>query len=85
MTTPFIAKLMNEPSGTIRGKQNVGAYWAKALTQVPDFRFELLDVLTGVGSITIYYRAVFGKLAAEVFFFDECKKVIKAVAHYHEI
>ena len=85
MTTPFIAKLMNEPSGTIRGEQNVGAYWAKALAQVPDFQFELLDVLTGVGSITIHYRSVFGKLSAEVLFFDECKKVIRAVAHYAEI
>jgi hypothetical protein len=85
MTTPFIAKSMNEPSGTIRGKRNVGAYWAKALAQVPDFQFELLDVLLGVGSIIIYYRGAFGELAAEVLFFDECKKVVRAVAHYHEI
>lgn len=49
MTTPFIAKSMNEPSGTIRGKRNVGAYWAKALAQVPDFQFELLEVLLGGG------------------------------------
>jgi hypothetical protein len=39
----------------------------------------------GVGSIIIYYRGAFGELAAEVLFFDECKKVIRAVAHYDKI
>jgi len=83
MTSPFIAKLMNEPTGTIKGKDNVRAYWAKALQRLPDLHFELIEVLAGVDSITIYYHAVLGKRGAEVFFFNEQGKVARAIAHYH--
>jgi ketosteroid isomerase-like protein len=83
MTSPFIAKLMNEPTGTIKGKDNVRAYWAKALQRLPDLHFELIEVLAGVDSITIYYHAVLGKRGAEVFFFNEQGKVARVIAHYH--
>jgi ketosteroid isomerase-like protein len=83
MTSPFIAQLMNEPSGTLKGKENVRAYWANALTRIPDLHFNLIEVLTSVNSITIYYQAVFGKRAAEVFFFNESGKVSRAIAHYN--
>lgn len=72
-------------SGTIRGKQNVKAYWEKALKRVPDLKFEVIEVLVSVKSIVIYYKAVFGKLAAEIFFFDESGKVKKVIAHYAKI
>jgi hypothetical protein len=83
MNSPFIVQLMNEPSGTITGKENVRAYWAKALERIPDLHFDLIEGLTGVDSITIYYQAVLGKRAAEVLFFDENCKVKRAVAHYN--
>ena len=83
MTSPFIAKLMNEPTGTIKGKDNVRAYWAKALQRIPDLHFELIEVLTSVDSIIIYYHAVLGKRGAEVFFLNESGKVARAIAHYH--
>jgi ketosteroid isomerase-like protein len=83
MTSPFIAQLMNEPTGTIKGTENVRAYWAKALERIPDLHFDLIEVLTSVDSITIYYHAVLGKRAAEVLFFDENGKVIRGIAHYN--
>ncbi len=83
MTSPFIVKLMNDPTGTIKGKENIRAYWAKALSRIPDLHFELIEVLASVDSITIYYHAVLGKRAAEVFFFNESGKVNRAVAHYN--
>jgi ketosteroid isomerase-like protein len=83
MTSPFIAQLMNEPTGTIKGKENVRVYWARALERIPDLHFDLIEVLAGVDSITIYYHAVFGKRAAEVLFFDESGKVRRAIAHYN--
>jgi ketosteroid isomerase-like protein len=82
MTSPFIAALMQEPSGTITGKANVRAYWDQALKKVPDLNFKLIDVLVGVDSITIYYQAVFGKRAAEVLFFDTNHQVKRGIAHY---
>ncbi len=83
MTSPFIVTMMNEPTGTIKGKEKVRAYWAQALERLPDLHFDLIEVLASVDSITIYYHAVLGKRAAEVFFFDDNGKVRRAVAHYN--
>ena len=83
MTSPFIATVMQEPTGTIKGKANVRAYWAQALERVPDLTFGLIDLLISVDSITIYYHAVLGKRAAEVLFFDENFKVTRSIAHYN--
>jgi len=35
MTSPVIRVLAGEPSGKLRGKAAVGAYWAKALAKGP--------------------------------------------------
>jgi ketosteroid isomerase-like protein len=83
MTSPFIAAMINEPSGTLKGKEKVRAYWAQALERLPDLHFDLIEVLASVDSITIYYHAVLGKRAAEVLFFDDNGKVKRAVAHYN--
>lgn len=82
MTSPVIVQIAGEPSGKLRGKQAVGAYWRKALQLIPDLHFELLSVLVGVGSITLYYKGARGRLAAEVFHFGADRKVVKAFAHY---
>lgn len=82
MSSPFIATFTGDPVGTLKGKDRVGAYWRVALERIPDLRFELLGVFTGVDSITIYYKAVLGKLATEVLFLDESGKACRAFAHY---
>lgn len=84
MSSPVIIQIAGEPSGTLRGKAAVAAYWKKALQLIPDLRFELISVLTGVSSITICYKGARGRLAAEVFHFGPGKKVTKAFAHYSE-
>ena len=81
MTSPIIIQVVSEPSGTLKGKAAVGAYWAKALQLIPDLRFELLATLIGVSSITLYYKGARG-LAAEVFHFGPDRKVVTAYAHY---
>jgi len=82
MSSPMIVQLANEPSGTLRGKKAIGAYWARALSMIPDLKFELLSVLAGVNSITLYYKSAHGRLAAEVFHFGADRLVTKAYAHY---
>jgi hypothetical protein len=82
MSSPFIVQIAGEPSGSLSGKVAVGGYWGKALKLIPDLHFELVSVLVGVGSVTIYYKGGGGRLAAEVFFFDANQKVSRAVAHY---
>ena len=81
MASPYIAQIAGEPSGVLKGKTAVGAYWARALELMPDLRFELVHTLVGAASITLYYRGARG-MAAEVFFFDAAGKVFRACAHY---
>jgi ketosteroid isomerase-like protein len=83
MTSPFIAAFAGEGSGTLKGKAKVRAYWQDALERIPDLRFELLEVFACVESVTIYYRAVLGKLSAEVFFLDPSGKAYRAFSHYN--
>lgn len=81
MASPVIAQLMNEPSGILRGKAAIRAYWARALAQHPYLHFELIQVFAGAGSVTLTYRGHRG-LGAEVFWFDADLKVARAAAHY---
>ena len=82
MSSPVIIQVAGEPSGTLKGKAAVGAYWKKALHLIPDLRFELLSTLIGVNSVALYYKGARGRLAAEVFHFGPDKKVVRAYAHY---
>jgi hypothetical protein len=82
MSSPFIVQIAGESTGKLKGKEAVGAYWRKALALIPDLQFELISVLVGLDSITIYYNGAGGRPAAEVFLFDRDGKVCKAFAHY---
>ncbi len=81
MSSPFIAQMAGEPSGLLKGKATVAAYWAKALERFPTLQFELHSVLVGVNSLVIYYQGVNG-MAAEFFCFNSSGKVYKSAAHY---
>lgn len=81
MSSPVIPVLVGEPSGKLRGKAAVGAYWTQALQKLPDLHFELVTVLAGVDSVTIYYKGHSG-LCAEVLHFGPTGKVRAAFAHY---
>jgi hypothetical protein len=84
MTSPLIVQRMKEPSGTLQGKDRIRPYWAIGLAAQPPLKFELLEVYTGVRSITLRYRRHTGKIAAEVLEFDERGKVVRGIAHHGE-
>ncbi len=81
MSSPLIAQLAGEPSGRLRGKSAVGAYWSEALRRLPDLRFTLIDVFVGVDSLLLHYQGARGP-AAEWFEFGPDGQVIQAAAHY---
>lgn len=81
MSSPYIAQVAGEPSGKLKGKKAIGAYWTSALKLIPDLHFELVSTLVGANSITLYYKGHRG-MAAEVFIFDLAGKVSQAFAHY---
>lgn len=81
MSSPNIPRLTNEPSGTLKGKEAVGAYWQRALERTPTLHFTLEHVLLGINSITLIYQGARG-ISAEVFHFDRDGRVSRAYAHY---
>ena len=81
MNSPVIVQMQGIASGKINGKENVGKYWEAALAKFPNLHFELITVLKGVNSVTLYYKGHRG-FSAEVFFFNDCGLVYEAFAHY---
>jgi len=85
ITTPMIKLAGGIESGSLQGKEQVKAYWKKALDKIPDLHFELVDVTSGVDSVALYYKSVMNKMAIEVMFFDENGLVKKMIAHYTDL
>jgi len=81
MSSPAIKQIMNEPTGVIKGKEQVRVYWEKALSMNPNIYFELISLYLGANSVVIHYKGHRG-LSAEVFFFNSEGKVKSAFAHY---
>ena len=71
ITTPMIKLAGGIESGSLSGKENVAAYWRKALSKFPDLKFELIDVTSGVNSVALYYKSIMDKKAVEVMFLNE--------------
>jgi hypothetical protein len=82
MTSPLIIERLSEPSGILNGKTAVRSYWARGLAAKPPLRFELVGVFAGVRSITIHYRSIGRREAAEVLQFNDAGQVMRAAAHY---
>lgn len=83
-TSPFVIKLMGNEDGTIRDKELLRDYFLKGLSAYPELQFELIDVLPGVQSITLYYVSVNNLRAAEVMHINSDGKISKVSAHYRE-
>lgn len=82
-SSPLIVKLWGDANGTIKGKENLRSYFAKGLATYPQLKFNLIQLLFGVNSITIYYHSVNNLLTAEVMVLNEEVKAIQVRAHYH--
>ena len=82
MASPKIATIADEPSGLLRGKAAVAAYWAKALSLAPDLHFEQLAVFVSARSVAVQYRNHAGRVAVETVEFNDAGAVVRAAAHY---
>ena len=81
-TSPFVVRLLNNPSGTLHGLSDLRSYFLKGLETYRDLRFELIEVLEGVNSVTLYYHSVKNLMSAEVMVLNEKGKISKVLAHY---
>jgi ketosteroid isomerase-like protein len=82
--SPFVAVLNGDPAGVVRGKEELRAYFARAFERFPDLRFEPLDVLVGVDSITLSYVSVGNRRAAEVMTLGPDGRAVRVLAHYRD-
>jgi ketosteroid isomerase-like protein len=82
MTSELIQRLGFEASGTLRGKSNVRAYWAKALTLVGDLHFELIDTYVSPDSVAVFYQNERGKKICEYLRCDAAGKIVQGSANH---
>jgi hypothetical protein len=82
LTSPVAAKILNEPSGTVRGKAALRNYFKLGLEAYPNLHFDLQDVMQGLSSVVLCYINQKGTKTAEFMEFDENGKVTRVVANY---
>lgn len=83
-TSPYMMKLLDGSSGTLKGKGALRSYFARGLAAYPDLQFELIEAWAGVQSLVVSYRNVKrGVLAAEMMVMNPEGEVIRGIAHYH--
>lgn len=80
-SSPLISELAGESSGKLIGKAAVRNYWQAALARLPNLRFELVHVFSGVDCVTILYRGHRG-LCAEVLQFGRNNLALRGQALY---
>lgn len=80
--SPFVQRLTGNPDGLLEGKDNLRAYFSKALVAYPDLKFELFEILCGSNSFVIHYRSVNNLLASETFILNSKLEITEVYAHY---
>jgi hypothetical protein len=76
---PAISLVTHDSAEVLRGKAAVMASWGEARQLIPEVRFELISTLVGETSVTLYYKGVRGRLAAETFCFGPDLKVVSVL------
>lgn len=83
--SPFAARLTDDKTGMLRGRDSVREYLAKGLAAYPDLHFRLLHLFVGVRSLTLHYQSVNDMVAAEVFELDDQGLVVRVQCHYLQV
>lgn len=83
LVSPVAAKILNDPSGVVKGKETLRAYFRRGLEAYPDLKFELVDVMWGISSIVLYFMNQKGGRTAEFMEVDAEVRITRAVANYN--
>lgn len=82
MSSPLIVERVERSDGVLRGKESIRAYWAPSMTADPPLAFELIDLLVGIDSITLYYRNVGRRVVAETLTFNRDELVTRGMSQW---
>jgi ketosteroid isomerase-like protein len=82
LISPTARQLLGDPSGEVKGKAALRAYFEKGLQAYPHLRFELLDVMWGVSNVVLCFVNQKGTRTAELMELDPARKITRVVASY---
>jgi acyl-CoA thioesterase FadM len=82
LTSPVAAERLGVPSGTVRGKAALRAYFQAGLAAFPALRFELVDAMWGISSVVLYYRNQRGTMTGELMAVGPSGHVTRVLANY---
>src|SRR6185312_6204073 len=82
LVSPVAARILNDPSGTVSGREAVLGYFRRGLEAYPNLKFELIDVMWGLSSLVLYYVNQNGTKTGEFMEMGPGTKVIRVVANY---
>jgi ketosteroid isomerase-like protein len=83
-SSPLVPVYAGEPSGVLRGRDAVRAYWAAALDGHPDLHFDLLGVTVGQGTVAVRCRNERGQETVEVLIVGPGGLVVRGAGTYGE-
>ena len=83
LISPVAAKLLNDPSGVVKGGLALRNYFKRGLEAYPNLTFEFLDVMWGLFSVVLYYKNQKGTTSGEFMELDANLKVTRVVANYN--
>lgn len=84
LISPVAAKILNDPSGTVKGKEALRYYFKRGLDAYPNLKFDLIDVLWGISSVVLYYTNQKGGRSGEFMEIDSKGKVVRVIANYSD-
>lgn len=82
LVSPVAARLLDDPSGTVKGKTALRRYFKRGLEVYPELRFDLVDVMWGLSSMVLCYVNQNGTKTGEFMEIDSQGKVVRVIANY---
>ena len=81
-TSPLVVSRLKRPDGTIRTKSELRQYFLASVGPDSKLRFELIDVLAGVSSVTLVYRNHRDQIVAETMSQDAAGRANRVLVHH---
>ncbi len=81
--TPTIIDSLGIPDGRVEGLDRLREHFERGLARLPDLRFELEEVYTGVHAVAMTYRWHDGTPVCELHEYDAEERIERVQALYH--
>ena len=82
LISPTAARLLEDPSGTVKGTTALRNYFKRGFEAYPNLHFELLDVMFGLSSVVVCDKNQKGTKTAEFMEFGRDGRGVRVVANY---